>query len=466
PDPAVSPPPEPASSTGATSSGVDDAQLLRDLEGIPTLDAMQRLEQELARRALATSAAPAEPSVSEPSVPEPTVPEPIAPETFAPSPTVPETVAPAPSPAPPRLPDAWDSAPPPGFVPPPLVEPPAPETEPEPLARLLPPPTDLPDIAFRAELPPPPGYAEDGTAAPDAGVAPPAAEGGWDQLFASPPVDAPSLLAPDAENDDAENDDVVDEGDRVAPTGAVAVTTSGIAMLPPMPAPAPAPAPAVAASAPSRDEGLPLPAAPATSPPAFQVEQAGVEPTPLERRAGRASRLFWLWFAANASVVSVSLGAVMFGMGMSLRQAIVATVVGIALSFIPLGFGTLAGRRSGQPTMIVSRAGFGVVGNIVPAFLALAVRVFWGGVLVWLLADAVAQTVVRARVDPGLGATGWALVGLAAGVVLATAVAVLGYGLLARVQLVLSILTGVIIVAAAVVSVPKMHLDVALTHQD
>ena len=42
----------------------------------------------------------------------------------------------------------------------------------------------------------------------------------------------------------------------------------------------------------------------------------------------------------------------------------------IALSFLPLGLGTLAGKWSGQPTMIVSRASFGHVGNILPAMAA------------------------------------------------------------------------------------------------
>ena len=90
--------------------------------------------------------------------------------------------------------------------------------------------------------------------------------------------------------------------------------------------------------------------------PVFVVEDAGVEPTALDLRAGRAARLFWLWFATNSSVVSIAIGAVLFSLGMSLRQAIVATLAGVALSFLPLGLGTLAGKWSGQPTMVVSRA--------------------------------------------------------------------------------------------------------------
>jgi hypothetical protein len=43
-------------------------------------------------------------------------------------------------------------------------------------------------------------------------------------------------------------------------------------------------------------------------------------PTPLDQR-GRASRLFWLWFAANSSVISLAWSAFIL-LGMSLRALI------------------------------------------------------------------------------------------------------------------------------------------------
>ena len=52
--------------------------------------------------------------------------------------------------------------------------------------------------------------------------------------------------------------------------------------------------------------------------------------------------------------------------GMSLRQAIVAALAGVAISFLPLGLGTLAGKWTGQPTMIVSRATFGLAATSFP----------------------------------------------------------------------------------------------------
>ncbi len=135
------------------------------------------------------------------------------------------------------------------------------------------------------------------------------------------------------------------------------------------------------------------------SPRAFVPEEAGPEPSPQDQRVGRAARMFWLWFAANSSIVSVGFGAMVFSLGMSLRQAIVAVLAGVALSFLPLGLGTLAGKRSGQPTMIVSRATFGIFGNVIPALIALVSRLFWGAVLLWMLGAGTASVLVGARAD-------------------------------------------------------------------
>jgi NCS1 family nucleobase:cation symporter-1 len=171
--------------------------------------------------------------------------------------------------------------------------------------------------------------------------------------------------------------------------------------------------------------------------------------------------LFWLWFAANSSIVSLALGAVLFGLGMSLRQALVAIFLGVALSCLPLGLVTLAGKWSGQPTMIVSRATFGLAGNGLPAVLAIVSRVFWGGALLWILATGVAAVLVDSGLDVGLGEPVWTLVGLGVGFSVAFVIAIFGYGLIARVQLVLSILTGVLVVGVIVLTFPRLDLAAA-----
>jgi len=153
----------------------------------------------------------------------------------------------------------------------------------------------------------------------------------------------------------------------------------------------------------------------------------------------------------------VAVGATLFGLGMSLRQTLVAIVAGVALSALPLGLGTLAGKWSGQPTMIVSRASFGLIGNVVPAVLAVVGRALWGGVMLWLLAVSTAALVGGSSGGSPLALP--AIVALAVGAVLAGVIAVVGFGLLYRVQRVLGILSTLLLVITVVLTAG--HVDIA-----
>ncbi|WP_434317809.1 cytosine permease [Leifsonia sp. P73] len=193
------------------------------------------------------------------------------------------------------------------------------------------------------------------------------------------------------------------------------------------------------------------------APGAFVPETVDLEPTPFDRRAGHASRLFWLWFAGTSSLISVGVGATLFLLGLSLRQLLVATLFGVALSFLPLGLGTLAGKWSGQPTMVVSRATFGVRGNALPTALALVTKLFWGSVLLWLAGSAAGSLAVS---------EGWAhsaaiptAIALAVTIAAAGVVAFFGYGLVSRVQLVLTIASAVLI--AVTIAATWRHVDLS-----
>jgi purine-cytosine permease-like protein len=475
-----------------------------------TLEAIERLESELRRRAeqAQTAVAPPETSVPpETAVPPaaavppdaplfpapPTFLRPAPPEGFAapiqPVADEPVAVEPTPvepAPAEPIEPPAWD---PPAFatLPPPLLEPaPPPLVEPPPATPAAPafnlppvtPPVDLPPPGTGdfAHLPPPIGLepaalppydpASEQAAPPPGSLAPAPADfeallGGVSPAMPAPHPDdlgsgdfgVPETISPPDE------DDVVDEVDRAFATGAIPIDSTGSVHIV---APPSEPIPTLRLG---DDEPAIVDFEP-ESHPALLVESAGPEPTALDLRAGRAARLFWLWFAANSSIVSVSLGAVLFGLGMSLRQALVAILIGVALSFLPLGLGTLAGKWSGQPTMIVSRATFGIVGNALPAVLALISRVFWGGALLWILAAGVARVLVDAGLDAGLGEQVWTIVGLGAGFALVFIVAIFGYGLIARMHLVLSILTAVLVVGVVVLTFPRLDLAAAQSIDD
>jgi purine-cytosine permease-like protein len=198
----------------------------------------------------------------------------------------------------------------------------------------------------------------------------------------------------------------------------------------------------------------------------FSPEVAGEEPTPADERVGRAARQFWLWFAANSSVVAIVFGAMLFSLGMSLRQAIVATLAGVAISFLPLGLGTLAGKRSGQPTMVVSRATFGIVGNILPAAVAVISRLFWGSALLWILGAGGASILVGAKLSGSLASSTLTIIMVVVGLVIAGVIAYFGYALIARVQLVVSIVSGVFVIGFIALTLRYVSIPTALTVGD
>lgn len=318
-----------------------------------------------------------------------------------------------------------------------------------------------------SDIPPPPGHAVSFEPAalhelvePEAPAAPIVPESlDFDALLSG--SEDTGQLEPG--EDDIEEGEIGDTdrafGDLVGP---FPVTAEGVAILPEAPI---APAEPIASPRIPAEQHVLLEEEP-SAPPAFRVEDSSLEPTPTDQRIGRASRLFWLWFAANSSVMSVAFGGALLSLGMSLRQAIVATLAGVAISFLPLGLGTLAGKRSGQPTMVVSRATFGLVGNVLPAILALVTRLFWGALLLWFLAAGTARVLVGAELGGPLSETQLTIIGLAAGFLLALVIAFFGYGLIARIQLALSIVSGLLVVGLVVITWPAVDIPTALTVSD
>lgn len=113
-------------------------------------------------------------------------------------------------------------------------------------------------------------------------------------------------------------------------------------------------------------------------------------------RRGKASDLFWPWAGANVSLLALSYGAFFLGFGISFWQATIAAVIGSVGSFALVGVSSLAGKRSSAPTMTLSRAAFGVKGNLLPGLLSYCVFVGWETVLVSLATLATGTVLERA----------------------------------------------------------------------
>src|SRR6266852_623437 len=102
----------------------------------------------------------------------------------------------------------------------------------------------------------------------------------------------------------------------------------------------------------------------------LQVEMNGINVIAEGERKGHPRDLFWPWFAANISVLGLSYGSFELGFGISFWQALVVGVAGIVLSFLACGFIAVAGKRGSAPTMVLSRAAFGVRGNKLPTAIS------------------------------------------------------------------------------------------------
>jgi len=101
----------------------------------------------------------------------------------------------------------------------------------------------------------------------------------------------------------------------------------------------------------------------------MQLELNGTNIIDERERTGKASSLFWPWCGANVSLLALSYGAFFLGFGISFAQASFAALLGAGLSFLLVGISSLAGKRSNAPTMVLSRASFGVKGNVIPGAL-------------------------------------------------------------------------------------------------
>lgn len=178
-------------------------------------------------------------------------------------------------------------------------------------------------------------------------------------------------------------------------------------------------------------------------PPGFTVELNGLNTIQESERKGRARDLFWPWFGANVSVFGLSYGSFLLGFGISFWQAMLVGIVGIVISFLLCGFIALAGKRGSAPTMVLSRATFGVDGNRVPSILSWLLTVGWETVLTALAVLATATVFTQLGWNGGTATKVVALIVVAA---LIIAGGVVGFSLIMRMQMVITVVTGVLTV--------------------
>ena len=188
----------------------------------------------------------------------------------------------------------------------------------------------------------------------------------------------------------------------------------------------------------------------------MNLELNGTNVISESERTGKASSLFWPWCGANVSLLALSYGSFFLGFGISFWQATCAAIIGTVLSFLLVGFSSLAGKRSSAPTMVLSRAAFGIKGNLVPGLLSYLIFVGWETVLVSLATLATGTIFVRlGHINHDLAMA----IGFLIAVSLTIYGGVLGHGVIMRLQKYLTLITVIATVLYIALTLGKVNWE-------
>lgn len=184
------------------------------------------------------------------------------------------------------------------------------------------------------------------------------------------------------------------------------------------------------------------------------IEMTGIEIIEESERTALPRNLFLPWFASNISVFGMSYGSFVLGFGISFWQATLAAVLGVVISFAFCGVIAIAGKRGSAPTMVASRAAFGVQGNKVPGIIS------WITSIGWETSLAITAVLATATVFSRLGWSSGTAVKIIAAIVVAILIvlgAVAGYHIIMRMQSVLTWVTGIVTIIYLVMAVRAIH---------
>ena len=196
---------------------------------------------------------------------------------------------------------------------------------------------------------------------------------------------------------------------------------------------------------------------------AFDLEINGTNTIQESERKGSARSLFWPWAGANVSLLALSYGSFFLGFGISFRQATWAAIIGTICSFFLVGISSLAGKRSNAPTMVLARASFGVKGSILPGFLSYCIFVGWETVLVSLATLATGTVFSRiGGVDQNIAL----ILGFVIAVSLTVFGGVLGFGVIMRLQKILTLVTVAMTVVYIALTVDSVNWSAVTAIKD
>ncbi len=176
----------------------------------------------------------------------------------------------------------------------------------------------------------------------------------------------------------------------------------------------------------------------------FHLETHGIDIIPSSERKGRPRQLFGVWLAAQFTISGIIIGQLFTTLGLSVWEALGVAALS-AVSFVVVGLSSLPGPKAGTATLTISRASFGIKGNVVPSFLSWLVLVGWESVTI-VLTVASLLLVAQLLHWPSQG-TAPTIIAMAVALLMTFSIPILGHGTVVRMQQLLAYSMGLFVLA-------------------
>ncbi|HEV2226874.1 MAG TPA: cytosine permease [Nitrososphaerales archaeon] len=179
-----------------------------------------------------------------------------------------------------------------------------------------------------------------------------------------------------------------------------------------------------------------------------EVEQAGIEHIPDDKRHGAPGRVFTLWFAANLTVADYVIGVLTVRVfGLTVIQALPVLAIGNLLGGVVLGLSAAMGPKLGFPQMLSSRSSFGRRGNYLFGGLN------WISTVGWFTVNTILGVEAAQTVFPGLNF----YVAATALVALQIVVAVYGHDFIQLFEKAMSVVLALLFFGIFVLTIPRLN---------
>ena len=192
----------------------------------------------------------------------------------------------------------------------------------------------------------------------------------------------------------------------------------------------------------------------------WAIELHGIDPIADRDRHGRPFELFWVWFAANIGILGIIYGAILTAFGLNLAQSAVVALAGSAGSFLLVGVLSAAGTWGGAPSLTLSRAPFGVRGNLGPTLLSWVSLVGWETISVITAAYALLGLLALFGLPSN---TFWTVASLVTIALLVVAAGLLGHATLVWIERAATWIFGLLTLVIVIFLVSKTNWSAALS---